>query len=320
MNKKLLAIFTLLFSSFAYAQADESFSFFTDVLGKTGVALAVGLLFFFFTYKNAIKLFAWVEDQTYGTRDYILTKFELLHIDVEPNRITYALVFLSLGLSVLIIGIFALMGQITLGIILGVVVSIIGWKAPRPIVDSMVNRRIKKYSYQMTDALQLLSNGLRAGLSVPQSIGMVVDELPAPINQEFNTILQQTKIGVPLEEAFDNLVKRVPTDDNQMFVSSVNILRETGGNLAEVFDTICEVIRERVKLLQKIETMTAQGKFQGLIIGCMPFGLLGVFAASDPTLLPKMFTSPVGLVLFIFACILDGLGVFMIFKIIKIKV
>ena len=100
MNKKLLAIFTLLFSSFAYAQADESFSFFTDVLGKTGVALAVGLLFFFFTYKNAIKLFAWVEDQTYGTRDYILTKFELLHIDVEPNRITYALVFLSLGLSV----------------------------------------------------------------------------------------------------------------------------------------------------------------------------------------------------------------------------
>lgn len=318
MNKIITLL--LLLSTSVYAQSEESFSFLTDVLGKTGTALAVGLIFFLFTYKNSVKLFAWVEDQTFGTRDYILTKFELLHIEVEPNRITYALVFLSVGLSVIVVCVFALMGQIGLGLFLGAILSVVGWKIPRPIVNAMVQKRIQKYSYQMTDALQLLSNGLRAGLSVPQSIGMVVDELPAPINQEFNTILQQTKIGVPLEEAFENLVKRVPTEDNQMFVSSVNILRETGGNLAEVFDTICEVIRERVALLQKIETMTAQGKFQGLIIGCMPFGLLGVFSASDPTLLTKMFTTPVGLVFFIIACLLDAIGVFLIFKIIKIKI
>ncbi len=320
MPKILMLIYLLLTSVSAYAQKTESFSFLNDVLGKTGTALTVGLIFFLYTYKNSIKLFAWIEDQTFGTRDYILTKFELLHIEVEPNRITYVLVFLSLGVSIIVIGICALLGKIGLGLFLGIILSIVGWKIPRTLVDIMVKNRIQKYSYQMTDALQLLSNGLRAGLSVPQSIGMVVDELPAPINQEFNTILQQTKIGVPLEEAFENLVQRVPTEDNQMFVSSVNILRETGGNLAEVFDTICEVIRERVALLQKIETMTAQGKFQGLIIGCMPFGLLGVFSASDPTLLGKMFGHPVGIIMFIVACVLDGIGIFLIFKIIKVKI
>ncbi|MCT4642616.1 MAG: type II secretion system F family protein [Bacteriovoracaceae bacterium] len=319
MNKSFLVL--TLFPVLLFAQAKESnFNFLTDVFGKMGVAVAIGLIFFLYTYRNAVKLFDWIEDQTYGTRDYILTKLELLHIEIEPNRITYILLFMSVGLSILVIGIFALMGKIILGLFLGGVLSVIGWKSPRKIMDFLVERRIKAYSFQMTDALQLLSNGLRAGLSVPQSIGMVVDELPPPISQEFNTILQQTKIGVPLEEAFDNLVERVPTDDNQMFVSSVNILRETGGNLAEVFDTICDVIRERVKLLQKIDTMTAQGKFQGIIIGCMPFALFGVFAAGDPTLAPRMFSHPAGIVIFTAACILDFIGLFLIFKIIKIKV
>lgn len=81
---------------------------------------------------------------------------------------------------------------------------------------------------QMVDALQLLSNGVRAGLSVPQAVGMIVDEMPAPISQEFNVLLQQNRIGMPLEECFENLAKRVPLEDNDMFVSAVNILRETG--------------------------------------------------------------------------------------------
>ena len=162
-------------------------------------------------------------------------------------------------------------------------------------------------------------HGIRAGLSVPQAIGMVVDEMPAPISQEFNIILQQSRIGVPLEECFENLVKRLPTEDNNMFVSSVNILRETGGNLAEVFDTIVEVIRERVRLQQKIDTFTAQGKFQGMTIGAMPFLLGIVYFLSDPNSMIPLFTTPLGLVMLFVALAFDFAGFYVILKIVKIK-
>ena len=107
---------------------------------------------------------------------------------------------------------------------------------------------------------------LERDFSVPQSLAMVVDEMPAPVSQEFNVILQQNKIGVPLEECFENLAVRIPTEDNDMFVSSINILRETGGNLAETFDTIVNVIRERVRIKQKIDTLTATAFFRVILL------------------------------------------------------
>ncbi len=318
---KILIPTLLLMSANLFAQEETgSVNFMTDVMGKKGVILLVFLIIFAYSYKNSIKLFNWIEDQTYGTRDFILQKCELLHIEIEPVRITYVLLFLSFGMSSLIIGICALFGNLLLGVILGFIVSIVGWRFPRPFMNSLVERRINAYKGQMVDGLQLLSNGLRAGLSLPQSLGMVVDELPNPIAQEFNSVLQQTKIGVPLEEAFDNLVKRVPTQDNDMFVSAIGILKETGGNLSEVFDTIAGVIRERVRLQQKIDTFTAQGKFQGYTIFAMPFALGAIFTASDPASMEPLFTTPLGLVMATAALGMDLLGLWVIFKVVKIQV
>jgi tight adherence protein B len=294
--------------------------FISNVLGKFGVIGIIGLLFFFYSYKNSIKLFAWIEDQTYGTRDYILKRCELIFVEVKPEHVTYALVGMTIGLPVLVFAIFSLFGKYFVGSIFAVMISLIGWKGPRPLIDYMVEKRIDQYRLQMVDALTLLSNGLRAGLSVPQSIQMVVDELPNPISQEFNLILQQNKIGVPLEECFDNLNKRVPTEDNEMFVTSVNILRETGGNLAEVFDTITQVIRERVRLQQKIDTFVAQGKFQGGTIFMMPFIMLMLFSATDPKSVEPLFSTIIGNIFLIAAFGLDLLGGYVILKIVKIKV
>jgi len=294
--------------------------FISHVLGKYGVIGFIGILFFFYSYRNSIKLFAWIEDQTYGTRDYILKKSELLFIEIKPEHVTYTLVGVTIGLPILIFAIFSLFGKYFLGSVFAGIISLIGWKGPRPLIDFMVERRIDQYRLQMVDALTLLSNGLRAGLSVPQSIQMVVDELPNPISQEFNLILQQNKIGVPLEECFDNLNKRVPTDDNEMFVTSVNILRETGGNLAEVFDTITQVIRVRVRLQQKIDTFVAQGKFQGGTIFMMPFVMLLMFSATDPKSVEPLFSTIIGNIFLIAAFGLDLLGGYVILKIVKIKV
>ncbi len=295
-------------------------SFFIALIGKSGLIGLIGLALFLLCYKYSQGIFDWIENQTFGTRSYIMEKLELLFIEIPEQKITYALLGCSVGLGCFMFLLLGLFSQWVLGFILGLIFGFIGFKIPKPIINYLVERRINEYSGQMVDALTLLSNGIRAGLSVPQAIGMVVDEMPAPVSQEFNMILQQNRIGVPLEECFDNLAKRVPTEDNDMFVSSINILRETGGNLAEVFDTIVEVIRERVRLKQKIDTYTAQGMFQGMTIFLMPYGIGLIYFLSDPDSVKPMFTHPLGILLTLVALAFDFAGGFVIMKIVKIKV
>ncbi|WP_372653254.1 type II secretion system F family protein [Halobacteriovorax sp.] len=295
-------------------------SFFIALIGKSGVIGLIGIALFLLCYKHSQGIFNWIENQTFGTRTYIMEKLELLFIEIPEEKITYALLGCSVGLGCFMFLFFGILGQWILGFILGIFFGFIGFKIPKPLINYLVERRINEYSSQMVDALTLLSNGIRAGLSVPQAIGMVVDEMPAPVSQEFNMILQQNRIGVPLEECFDNLSKRIPTEDNDMFVSSINILRETGGNLAEVFDTIVDVIRERVRLKQKIDTFTAQGMFQGATIFLMPYGIGLIYFISDPDSIKPMFTHPLGIVLTLAALAFDFAGGFVIMKIVKIKV
>lgn len=313
--------FLLLLPLIAFAQEqNQSIDFFTDILGKKGIIISVGLLFFFGVYRNSIKIFNWIEDQTFGTRDHVLKQFELLFIEVDPQKITYSLLFLSFGLSAIVFSLCALFSNFFLGVVLAIFFSFVGWKIPKPFMSLLVRRRIRKYQDQMVDALTLLANGLRAGLSMPQAIGMIVDEMPDPVSQEFNLVLQQSRIGVPLDEALENLNKRLPLEDNEMFVSSVNILRETGGNLAETFDTIVGVIRERIRLDQKIQTYIAQGLFQGTVIFCMPFGMLLITSISDPSGAAEIFTSPIGIIGLIIAMGFNLAGGWAILKVIKIKV
>lgn len=295
-------------------------SVFLIMIGRNGLLFVVGILTFFLSYRYSINIFDWVEQKTYGTRSYISEKLEFLFIEIPQDRLTIYLLASSVGTGAFFFLLFSIFGKWILGLIVGGIFSFIGFKAPRIIIDYLVEKRIKAYSLQMVDALQLLSNGIRAGLSVPQAIGMIVDEMPAPISQEFNIILQQNRIGMPLEECFENLAKRVPLEDNDMFVSSVNILRETGGNLAETFDTIIDVIRERVRLQQKVDTYTAQGMFQGMTIGAMPYALGIIYFLQDPDSMMPLFTSPIGLIMLFLAMAFDIAGIYVIMKIVKIKI
>ncbi len=294
--------------------------FLIKFLDWKGIIFVVGVLTFMYAYKYSINIFDWIERQTLGTRTYVMEKLEFLFIEIPQEKVTYGLLASSLGIGILVFVLFGFLVSWILGIILGVIVAFIGFKMPRIVIDFLVERRIKSYQGQMVDALQLLSNGIRAGLSVPQALGMVVDEMPEPVSQEFNIILQQNRIGVPLEECFENLANRVPTQDNDMFVASVNILRETGGNLAETFDTIVDVIRERVRLQQKIDTYTAQGMFQGITIGLMPFLLGFVYYLQDPASMMMLFTKPLGWVLLFIALAFNLSGFYVIMKIVKIKI
>lgn len=323
MSNLLLSLFLFASSNLAFAQEarkQREISFILDVLGVKGLLLIIGISVFFYTYINSVKIFSWIDNQTFGTRDYILKKFEIMFIEVEPSKITIGLIIVSFGFGALAFCVIAILGKIALATFAGLLVFFIGWKSPKKIVDYFESKRKKLYATQMVDALNLLGNGLRAGLTMPQAIGMVVDEMPPPVSQEFNLVLQQAKIGVPLDEALENLKKRVYTEDNEMFVTSVNILRETGGNLAETFDTIVMVIRERVRLQLKIDTYVASGKIQAYIIGAMPFLMMLMFGTGDPEYFPLLFGTILGVISLILIIGMVSLGMWVIFKIIDIKV
>ena len=293
---------------------------FLHILGKVGVIIIIGILGFFLANRYSQQIFDWIEKQTFGTRDYILKKSDFLFWELRPDYVTYGLLAMSFGMCFFSFVVISIFVNFPLALVVSLIFLVIGWKAPRPIIDFFVEKRIDKFQVQMVDALNLLANGLRAGLSLPQACGMVVEELPNPISQEFNYLLQQNRLGVPLDECFQTLYNRVPTEDNQMFVTCISILRETGGNLAETFDTITGVIRERVRLKQKIETFIAQGKIQGIVIGCVPLVMLFVIGSSDPSIVLNLFTKLLGILALLVAFGLNLLGVYLMMRIVKIKV
>jgi len=285
--------------------------------GVFGVIL-FGLAVFLFSYHYSKRFLDWLRFQSLGTRDYIVEKLNTMFIEIPPNQILIGLFSLSFGLGSIVF--LSFLPKLFPGVPLAILTTIVGWKAPKPVVDWMYNRRVRQFVLQMVDALSLMSNGLKSGLSIVQAMGLVAQEMPNPIQQEFNLVLSENKLGVSLEEAFTNLSKRIKTDDVEMFVTSINILKETGGNLAETFDTIVLTIRERIKVENKISAMTTQGFYQGVFVMAIPPILGVVFYQTDPDFMMPLFTTPLGWVFVMVIILLEVVGFFVIMKVIKIDV
>tara|TARA_Y100000590_G_scaffold469934_1_gene660784 strand:+ start:2114 stop:2977 length:864 start_codon:yes stop_codon:yes gene_type:complete len=281
------------------------------ILGLTAAIFAV-------TYQYNKKFLDWVRFQSIGTRDYIVEKLGVMFIEVDPQHVLIALFGASFGLGA--ITFLLMIPNYVPGLMLAGFVTTIGWKIPKPIVQYLYNKRIEKFNLQMIDALSLMSNGMKSGLSVIQSIGIVVQEMPDPIRQEFNLILSQNKLGVTVEEAFINLANRIESDDVEMFVTSINILKETGGNLAETFDTIVLTIRDRIKVEGKIRAMMAQSYSQGMVLLGVPPMMMGLLYTSDPEFIAPMFTNPIGWGVIILIAILEIVAFGVIKKLVKIEV
>ena len=194
------------------------------------------------SYQYNKRFLDWLRFQSLGTRDYVVEKLGLMFIEIPPQRVLLGMFAMSFGLGTVVF--LAFLPKLFPGIPLALLATAIGWKAPKPVVDFLFKRRISLFVLQMVDALALMSNGLKSGLSIVQSLSMVGEQMPNPIKQEFGLVLSENKLGVALEEAFTHLSVRVPSEDVDMFVTSINILKETGGNLAETFDTIVNTIRE----------------------------------------------------------------------------
>ncbi len=280
--------------------------------------MGFGVSIFFLTYIYSKKFFDWILFQSLGTRDYIVETLNMMFIEIPANKILLWLSVYSIGCGSLVF--LAFLPQLVPGFCFALLTMFVAWKSPKPIVHWMYQRRIQKFILQMVDSLSLMSNGLKSGLSIVQSIGLVTQEMPNPIHQEFNLLLSENKLGVPLEEAFLNLSKRIQSDDVEMFVTSVNILKETGGNLAETFDTIVSTIRERIKVESKISALTAQGFYQGVFVMMIPPILAVVFQQTDPEFMSPLFNTAPGWFIVLVIILLEVIGFIMIMKIIKIDV
>ncbi|MBI1859294.1 MAG: type II secretion system F family protein, partial [Deltaproteobacteria bacterium] len=249
-------------------------------LAWVGLVMLVGLII------NGDRLYAWVGGKASVERNHMAKLLDLMFFEISAAKLMqyYGAYLVSLFLM----GLLLVWPSVGGGVFFGSFFVLVGWRLPVLAISVMHHQRIKKFVNQMVDGLSLMSNAMRSGLNVPQAMSIVTEELPNPISQEFSLVLSQNKLGITLEEAMGNLSVRMPNDDIEMFTTSVNILKETGGNLAETFDTISQTIRDRIKVESKIAAMTAQGVLQGIIVVLMPFALGGILYLIDPARIQPM--------------------------------
>lgn len=198
--------------------------------------------------------------------------------------------------------------------------TIFGFFLPMLMVKYYRKRRIKKFNVQLVDALQAMANAFKAGLTFPQAVEHVAREALPPLSQEFGLFVKEMKLGVPQEEALVNMAKRVGSDDLELVVVSTNIARQLGGNMAEMFETISTVIRERFRLEGKIDALTSQGKLQGWIVASMPAVLGMVLNSMRPDLMEPMMNHLFGYILVTLIAIMEIMGILIIRRIVNIDI
>jgi len=181
--------------------------------------------------------------------------------------------FLLIILSVLLLGLIAwfLGNRHPVSALIG---GIIGLFAPGMYVKSQQKKRLQKFNDQLSDMLNLMVNGLRAGYSTMQAMEAISKELPAPISEEFRRVVQEMQIGIPMESALDNLLRRIPSEDLDFVVTAINVQREVGGNLSEILDNISFTIRERVRIKGEVRVLTSQVRTSGSVLSMIPFFLV----------------------------------------------
>ncbi|MFS8978732.1 type II secretion system F family protein [Cupriavidus necator] len=182
------------------------------------------------------------------------------------------------------------------------------------------HKRLKQMEAQLPDAVDMISRALRAGHAFSGALGMVGTEMKAPIGPEFRTTFEEINYGVALDEAMTNLAMRVPINDLRYFVIAVLIQRESGGNLAEILDTIGNLVRERLKLFDKIRVLSAEGRLSAWILGLLPFGTAALILVVNPDFMRVLWEDPLGLRMVAGALFSMFMGVLWMRKIIRIRV
>ncbi len=238
-------------------------------------------------------------------------KMDDMFVKVHTNRLVLFYLLAPVALGTL--GFFILHNL--LGALLGAGVALV---LPAAYAKNMDMLRKTKFNKQLVDALMLLSSSLKGGLSLIQAIEVMVEEMPAPISQEFGILLSENKLGVPLEESFQRLYKRMPTNELNHMITAILLARETGGNLPFIFARLVTSLRENVKIVKNIQGLTLQGRIQGVIMAGLPIVFSMFVFTINPRFFDVMLSSELGRKLLIYALFSEVIGMYLIRKISKI--
>ncbi len=245
---------------------------------------------------------------------------------VESQRARLKEVFLDMDpqkLFILNILAPALLGSIGMGFTRSLVGAAIGagfgFAIPAIIVKKMILSRKEKFSAQITDGLMILSSCLKGGLSLLQSIEALVEELPQPISQEFGLILRENKMGIALEESFENLNKRMPSDELNLLTTAILVARETGGDITLLFARLIGTIRAKIRINDSVKTLSLQGRIQGIVMSMLPIVFAILVVSFQPNYFDIMLSSSTGRGLLIYAVCSEVAGIFMIRKFSKVN-
>ena len=226
-------------------------------------------------------------------------------------------------------------------LLLSLVLAVLGFAMPAPIgrppvlgaalalglawlpwwrVSSARNTRVQKFEQQFPDALDMMGRAMRAGHAFPTAVKMCGDEVSEPMGRDFRLLSDEMNYGVPATEALQNLASRVPLPDVSYFVVAVMIQRESGGNLAELLDSISAILRARLKLMGEVRTLSAEGKLSAIILTALPFGVALMVNLVNPEFMKVLWTDPVGLKVVGAALFMMVLGILWMRSIIRIRV
>jgi tight adherence protein B len=191
--------------------------------------------------------------------------------------------------------------------------AFIGFFLPRLWLSRRKNGRLNAFNKTLPDTITLIANALRAGSSFLQAIELVVRESRPPISTEFGRVIREVNLGLPFEQALENMVRRVKSDDLELMATAISIQHTVGGNLAEILDSIAYTIRERVRIKGEIRTLTAQQRLSGYVVGFLPIALAGFIFVAAPKFFDPMFAKPPEIAGLPAGVIIMAVGMFMMF-------
>lgn len=191
---------------------------------------------------------------------------------------------------------------------------------PNTVVNVKIRLRLKRFSANFPEALEMFARSLRAGHSFTGAIQLVAQEMPKPVGTEFQKVFDEQNMGITLKQALLGMAERVDSLDVKFFVTALLIQRETGGNLAEIIDKIAYVIRERFRIQGQLKVFTAQARMTGMILTLLPIGVALAIGFINPDYLKPLWTDHAGRLMVAFAVMLQIVGMVLIRKIIRIKI
>jgi tight adherence protein B len=200
------------------------------------------------------------------------------------SQYLYASVGLAVAVSALV---FLKSHAAALSLVVGLLV---GAGLPHMVVGFFVKKRSGEFTTKFPDAIELLVRGLRSGLPVTETLGIVASEVPGPVGSEFKLVTERIKIGKTMEDALQETADRINTPEFQFFVITLAIQRETGGNLAETLSNLANVLRMRAQMKLKIKAMSSESKASAYIVGSLPFLVFTAIYWINPAYLSGFFS------------------------------